>query len=91
MSYNDDKNHYDELVKQVEDLGGNINDIVGQGDYYIWEPGQPRASYGYSKVNEKLEEWLVNQPSDGGTVDTDTPGSDTNADDGNAGASVYFR
>lgn len=90
MSYNDDKNHYDELVKQVEDLGGNINDIVGQGDYYIWEPGQPRASYGYSKVNEKLEEWLVNQPSDGGTVDTDTPGSDTNADDGNAGASDDF-
>ena len=80
MSFYTEKARYEELVEQVEAKGGNINDILEKGDYYTWEPGQPRASYSYSKVNEKLENWLENPSSDGGTADTDTPGSDTNAD-----------
>lgn len=72
MSYYTEKAHYDELVEQVEARGGNINDILEEGDYYTWEPGQPRASYGYSNANAKLEAWLENPPSDG-------------VDDGNTG------
>lgn len=80
---------FGELIEQAKAAGYNVDEIIEDGDIgsrYAFGGVQPD----FTEAIKKLETYLGISSSDDENVDTDTPGSDTNADDGNAGACDDF-